>query len=95
MGDGGGHDVVPVKKEEFEPGRGLLECVACESACPSENCGGIYEYRTLLELLSDPEHGEQASFAEMDGPIDPIYFDLNEAHEELAAEFRERNRALK
>lgn len=29
-------------------------------ACPPEDCGGIYGYYDLLEILEDPKHREHA-----------------------------------
>lgn len=93
FGDGWEHEVLLEKKEEFDPGRVLPECVAGKSACPPEDCGGIYGFYSLLEILADPEHEEYESMLEWTGgPIDRTYFDLEEANQELASEFGRRKR---
>lgn len=33
-------------------------CVAGERACPPEDCGGVYGYQYLLDILKNPQHEE-------------------------------------
>ncbi|WP_446469858.1 plasmid pRiA4b ORF-3 family protein [Xenorhabdus stockiae] len=33
-------------------------CLEGEQACPPEDCGGVYGYRDLLNILNDPAHEE-------------------------------------
>ena len=51
-------------------------CVKGKRACPPEDCGGIWGYMDLLEILSDPNHREYKSWLEwLGGEIDPDDFD--------------------
>ncbi|MFA6484443.1 MAG: plasmid pRiA4b ORF-3 family protein, partial [Bacteroidales bacterium] len=36
-------------------------CVEGERACPPEDCGGVYGYQNLLQVLADPEDEEYES----------------------------------
>ena len=91
FGDSWEHEVVLEKKEEYDPGRPLPECIAGKSACPPEDCGGLYGYYNLLEILADPAHEEYESVLEwVGGPFDPSHFDLERAKRELASAFRPR-----
>lgn len=33
-------------------------CIAGERSCPPEDCGGVYGYEDLLEILKNPDHEE-------------------------------------
>ncbi len=39
-------------------------CIAGESACPPEDCGGTWGYEDLLETINDPNHEEHARMME-------------------------------
>jgi hypothetical protein len=61
-------------------------CVTGKRACPPEDCGGIYGYYHLLDVLEDPQHPEHESLAEWaDDEIDPEYFDLTLINTRLAS----------
>ena len=91
FGDSWEHEVLLEKKEEYDPGPPLPECIAGKSACPPEDCGGLYGYYNLLEILADPAHEEYESVLEwVGGPFDPSHFDLERAKRELASAFRPR-----
>ena len=66
-------------EESVKPARGLKHavCLDGENACPPEDCGGVYGYTDLLQVLADPDHEEHESMMEWaGGPIDPTSFDL-------------------
>ncbi|MBA5942691.1 MAG: plasmid pRiA4b ORF-3 family protein, partial [Methanophagales archaeon] len=54
-------------------------CTKGQRACPPEDCGGVYGYGDLLEILRDPEHEEYEELKEwVGGEFDPEHFDLEE-----------------
>ena len=59
-------------------------CLAGKRACPPEDCGGIWGYSNLLEILANPDHEEYESSLEWVGDnFDPDYFDIVEINEFL------------
>jgi hypothetical protein len=56
------------------------QCLAGKRACPPEDCGGIWGYEDLLEIISDPEHEQYEETVEWlgDEDFDPDYFDRTE-----------------
>jgi hypothetical protein len=55
-------------------------CVAGASACPPEDCGGVWGYRNLQKILKNPKHPEHKAMLEwlcLDSPsdFDPTHFD--------------------
>ena len=56
-------------------------CVKGRRACPPEDCGGLPGYEDLLEILSNPEHGDYATMLEwVGGEFDPEHFEVNEVY---------------
>lgn len=56
-------------------------CAYGERACPPEDCGGIWGYEDLLEILSDPKHEEHEHYSEWAGEdFAPESFDLKETN---------------
>ena len=56
-------------------------CIAGKRACPPEDCGGIWGYYHLLEVLADPNHPEYKDQKEwVDDNFDPEAFDLGYAN---------------
>jgi hypothetical protein len=54
---------------------GALACLADERRCPPEDCGGIYGYTELLDILTNPGHEEhQSTLGWLGGPYDPEAF---------------------
>ncbi|HEX8455137.1 MAG TPA: plasmid pRiA4b ORF-3 family protein [Longimicrobium sp.] len=59
-------------------------CTAGERACPPEDCGGIWGYDDLLEVLGNPEHEEYEERREwMGDDFDPEVFDREEVNRTL------------
>ena len=51
-------------------------CVGGERACPPEDCGGIWGYEALLEVINDPAHEEHEEMLDwLGGQFDPEQFD--------------------
>ena len=50
-------------------------CIAGERSCPPEDCGGVWGYESLLEIMNDPAHEEYAERMEWVGDnFDPENF---------------------
>jgi hypothetical protein len=61
-------------------------CTGGERACPPEDCGGIWGYDDLLEVLGNPEHEEYEERREWIGDdFDPEAFDLEAVNRRLRA----------
>ena len=59
-------------------GAKTLVCLAGRGRCPMEDCGGIWGYYRMVEILEDPAHPEYADIEEWTGgKIDPDEFDLD------------------
>ena len=63
-------------------------CIAGKMNCPPEDCGGVWGYSDLLEILKDPKHEDYEDSIEWLGDeFDPNEFDL----EEIDRKFMECN----
>ena len=63
--------IIPAKKNTDYP-----QCITGKRACPPENCGGMWGYKDLLAILSDPHHEENESRLEwLEDDFDPETFD--------------------
>jgi hypothetical protein len=73
-----------------EPGVRYPVCVAGKGACPPEDCGGVWGYEHLREVLADPadeEHGEMLEWLGLQTAteFDPARFDADEVNRALGA----------
>jgi hypothetical protein len=85
FGDGWEHEITVEKILPRDPKRTYPCCVAGRRAGPPEDCGGIWGYKDLLEILNDPKHPEHKERMDWTGgPIDPEAFDIDEINEFLA-----------
>ncbi len=59
-------------------------CVKGKRACPPEDCGGLWGYAKLLEILADPTHPEYEERCEwlIEG-FDPEDFDIESVNADL------------
>lgn len=60
-------------------------CLAGERNCPPEDCGGIWGYHELIEVLADPKHADYEERIEWCGAYNPEEFDLVRATEWMQA----------
>jgi len=61
-----------------------LEAVVGEMKCPPEDCGGVWGYAEMLEILKQPDHEEYESNLEWLGDeFDPEYFNKDEVNKWL------------
>ena len=58
FGDDWQHDIVVEDVLAAEPGVAYPRFVAGRRACPPEDCGGMWGYAELVDILADPEHDE-------------------------------------
>ena len=85
FGDGWQHEVVVEKSAPHEKGAPYPVCVGGERACPPEDCGGVYGYENLLQVLADPDHEEHEELKEwVGGSFDAEAFDARQVSAALA-----------
>lgn len=84
FGDSWEHEVLIEKILPAKPGRRYPVCLAGKRACPPEDCGGIWGYTHLLEVIKDPMHEEYEEITEwLGGESDPERLDLEEINHRL------------
>jgi hypothetical protein len=85
FGDSWEHDIV-VEKVLPPDGVPHAVCVGGRHAAPPEDCGGVWGYEALCEILADPTHPEHAErLAWLGHPHDPAAFDRAATNDALAA----------
>ena len=64
-------------------------CIKGIRACPPEDCGGIWGFESLLDILGDSSHPDYESMAEWVGPnFDPEAFDLDMVNRRMKRAYR-------
>lgn len=67
-----------------EKGVKYPRCVKGKRACPPEDCGGIWGYSELLEVMKDKKNPEREEMIEwLGGELDPELFDLEKVNDKL------------
>ena len=89
FGDDWEHIIAVEAISNPEPGIAYPRCLTGCRACPPEDCGGIWGYDYLIEILTDPrheEHQERLEWLGLDSPsqFDPSAFDPAQANTALA-----------
>ncbi|MEZ5218536.1 MAG: plasmid pRiA4b ORF-3 family protein [Ilumatobacteraceae bacterium] len=87
-GDNWERKVTVEKVLDASPIASLPACIDGRRAGPPEDCGGVWRYDELLEILGDPsypEHAERAEWATAWGgaALDPDAFGPNEFSDKL------------
>lgn len=76
FGDGWEHDVI---LEKILPDDKKLKSPVClegKMACPPEDCGGVWGYSDMLEIVKHQDHEDYENIMEwLGGEFDPEYFD--------------------
>ncbi|HEX8019071.1 plasmid pRiA4b ORF-3 family protein [Mucilaginibacter sp.] len=90
FGDDWTHHIVLEKITDTEST--IPVCLAGEGACPPEDCGGIYGYNNLIEILSDPKNPEYKEMKSWLGlgkneQWDVSAFDIEVVNEEIKGSF--------
>ncbi len=84
FGDSWEHNIILEKIEENGMNEIIPTCLTGKNNCPPEDCGGIWGYSDMLEILKHPDHEEYEEYVEWLGKeFDPKYFDKNEINEML------------
>jgi len=84
FGDDWEHQIVVEKVLPPESEARYPRCVAGKRAGPPEDCGGVWGYAELLEILQNPTHPEYEERMEWLGQnFDPDAFDLAEINRAL------------
>ncbi|MCD6328846.1 MAG: plasmid pRiA4b ORF-3 family protein [Candidatus Cloacimonetes bacterium] len=89
FGDGWNHEIVLEKILPFDDKEEYPVCIKGKMNCPLEDCGGVWGYADLLEVLKNPKHKEYEKLVDWIGDehFDPEHFDKDEVNELL----REKN----
>jgi len=81
FGDGWEHDIILEKILPVDDKINYPICVKGKMNCPPEDCGGIWGYSDLLDILKNPDDAEYESYIEwLGGKFDPEYFDKDEVN---------------
>ncbi len=84
FGDGWEHEVLLEKILEKDPKVKYPVCLKGKNACPPEDCGGVWGYADLVQVMQDPQHEEHEEMKEwLGGELDPEAFDLDEVNRRL------------
>lgn len=76
FGDGWQHTLILEKILPPDNQTKTPTCIAGKRNCPPEDCGGLWGYSDMLDILVDPEHEEYDSYIDwLGGEFDPEYFD--------------------
>lgn len=87
FGDGWEHDIILEKILPVDKNTKYPVCLAGKMSCPPEDCGGVWGYADMLEILKDPDHEEYETYVEwLGGEFDPEYFDKDLVNQLLMEE---------
>ncbi|MEN6618821.1 MAG: plasmid pRiA4b ORF-3 family protein [Rikenellaceae bacterium] len=76
FGDGWEHDLLLEKILPVDEKLNYPVCLAGKMNCPPEDCGGVWGYSDMLEILKQPDHEEYDSYNDWLGEdFDPEHFD--------------------
>jgi hypothetical protein len=95
FGDDWEHDVVAEQTLTAEPGQAYPRCAAGKGACPPEDCGGVWGYARLKEILADSSHDEHEDMLDWLGldsgeDFDPHEFSAADTDARLRSRTRSR-----
>ena len=86
FGDSWEHELVVEARTVAEDDQAYPACIAGEGACPPEDCGGVYGFAELKDVLAGPDSEERDEMQERIGEdFDPAHFDLAAANAAVAA----------
>jgi hypothetical protein len=88
FGDDWTHEILVEKILDRDPALTYPRCTGGRRAAPPDDCGGIWGYQELVEILADPrhpEHEERLEWLELDdaSQFDPAAFDLDRVNRGL------------
>ncbi|WP_432977736.1 plasmid pRiA4b ORF-3 family protein [Dactylosporangium sp. CA-233914] len=90
FGDDWVHDIVVEKVLDRDPSTAYPRCTGGKRAAPPDDCGGIWGYENLVEVLADPAHPEHEERLQWLGLADasqftPDAFDVGAVNRLLSA----------
>ena len=86
FGDSWEHKITLEKILPHDNAMQLPSCVKGKRNGPPEDCGGVYGYDSLVEIMNNPRHPEYQDMLDwLGGEFDPEYFDLAEINQALSA----------
>jgi len=90
FGDDWVHDIVVEKVLDPDPSTACPRCIGGKRAAPPDDCGGIWGYEELVEVLADPAHPAHQERLEWLGLADasqfaPDAFDVEAVNRRLGA----------
>lgn len=89
FGDGWQHLVLLEKISTVDIGLQVPICQKGKGACPPEDCGGIWGYQELLQVLKDPQNPDyQNMITWLGGSFDPTRFDVKEVNSNIEEHYR-------
>lgn len=84
FGDDWEHKITLEKIVPPAPGATYPVCLAGKRACPPEDCGGVWGYASMLEILADPKHPEYKETREwIGGKFDAEAFNMEKVNRML------------
>ena len=84
FGDSWEHDIIVEKTLPADKNMKYPVCIAGEMNCPPEDCGGVWGYVDMLEILQQPDHEEYEDYLDWLGDeFDPEYFNIDEVNKLL------------
>ena len=84
FGDGWEHTILLEEIKENSIKIAHPKCIKGKRACPIEDCGGVWGYQNLTEIMNDPKHPEYEEMAEWIGDVfEPEEFDIDFVNEML------------
>jgi hypothetical protein len=75
FGDNWEHEILVEELLDADPGARYPMLVAAKGMCPPEDCGGVWGYASLKEILADPGHDEHQEMLEWLGLDEARQFD--------------------
>ena len=84
FGDGWQHDIILEKILTAEKTLQIPSCIGGKGGCPPEDCGGIWGYEHIKEILSNPKHKQyKETMGWLGSEFNPDFFDMKETNKML------------
>lgn len=84
FGDDWQHELKVTKIGPPQEGVRYPVCLTGERNCPPEDCGGIYGFAELLDVIAEPKHNDHEDMMEwLGGGYDPEKFDVDAVNHRL------------